>query len=117
VPAALVLVLFARLVVRILFEHGEFDADAGALTSRLIVLYAVGLPAYALTEVLTRSLVALRDTRTPLATNLLQLVLRAALTAALLGPYGVKAIPIAFAISSIGEAVLLGVVLWRRMPR
>lgn len=114
-PAALGLVVLARPVVAILFEHGEFDAAAGRLTARLVVLYALALPAYAATEVLTRALIAVRDTRTPLITNTLQLGLRIAVTAALLGPSGVEAIPIAFAISSVIETGILGGVLWRRM--
>jgi putative peptidoglycan lipid II flippase len=114
IPAGIGLALLARPTVWILFEHGEFDAAAGALTSRVIVLYAIGLPAYALTEVLTRSLVALRDTRTPLATNILQLALRVAIAGALLGALGVESIPIAFAVSSFVEVVLLAIVLRRR---
>jgi putative peptidoglycan lipid II flippase len=113
-PAAAGLVLLAQPVVRVLFEHGEFGADAGALTARVIAIYALGLPAYALTEVLTRSLVARRDTRTPLVTNIVQLSLRAAITFALLDRHGVEAIPVAFAVSSVVEAVILAVVLQRR---
>lgn len=117
VPATIGLALLARPTVKILFEHGEFDSAAGALTSRVIVLYAVGLPAYALTEVLTRSLVALRDTRTPLVTNVIQLALRAAIAFAFLGALGVEVIPVAFALSSYVEVVILGIVLRRRSAR
>ena len=115
IPAGISLVVLARLTVRVLFEHGEFDAAAGALTSDVVVLYAAGLPAYAVTEVLTRSLVAMRDTRTPLATNLLQLALRAAIAALFLGRLGVEVIPVAFAVSSVIEVVVLWIVLQHRM--
>jgi putative peptidoglycan lipid II flippase len=115
IPAAVGLVVLARPVVRILFEHGEFDAEAGALTSRIVVLYAIGLPAYAVTEVLTRSLVAMRDTRTPLVTNLLQLILRAGIAAAFLGQFGVEVIPVAYAGSSIVEVALLWIVVRMQM--
>lgn len=114
VPAAIGIAVLARPVVRVLFEHGEFDADAGSLTARVIALYAIGLPAYALTEVLTRSLVALRDTRTPLVTNLLQLSLRAVIAVAFLGELGTEVIPVAFAISSMVEVVVLAAVVRRR---
>jgi putative peptidoglycan lipid II flippase len=114
VPAAIGIAVLARPVVRVLFEHGAFDAEAGALTARVIAIYALALPAYALTEILTRSLVALRDTRTPLLTNLLQLGLRAAISVAFLGSLGVEVIPVAFAISSVVEVILLAVVARRR---
>lgn len=114
IPAALGLVLLARPVVRLLFEHGAFDAKAGSLTSRQIVIYALGLPFFAVTEILTRGLTALRDTRTPLLTNLAQLTLRGAICALLLDRFGVAIIPAAFVLSSIVETVILGAALGRR---
>jgi putative peptidoglycan lipid II flippase len=116
-PAALGLFVLARPIVTVLFEHGEFDAQAASLTARLVAIYAVGLPLYAATEVLTRSLVALRDTRTPLVTNTIQLGVRIAVMAALLGRLGVEVVPVAFAASSALETAILGVVLWRRVRR
>jgi putative peptidoglycan lipid II flippase len=117
IPAALALVLLARPVVRLLFEHGAFEADAGDLTARLVVLYAAAMPAYALTEVLTRGLVAMRDTRTPLGTNVIQLVLRAAICLLALDRYGVAVVPIAYAASSAVEAAILFAVLRRKVTR
>jgi putative peptidoglycan lipid II flippase len=114
-PAGLFIAVLAGLLVRVLFEHGEFGSDAGDLTARMIVLYAVGLPAFALTEVLTRSLIALRDTRTPLLTNVLQLALRFAICSAFLGELGVEVIPIAFTISSFVEVLLLAAVVFHRV--
>jgi putative peptidoglycan lipid II flippase len=64
-----VLIHLGRPVIRILFVHGQFHAAAGALTYAVLTPYALALPAYVATEVLTRGLIALRDTRTPLATN------------------------------------------------
>ncbi len=95
----------------ILFEHGKFDAAAGALTYAVLVPYAVALPAYVATEVIVRGLIALRDTRTPLLTNTAQLAGRAAIIALLLGSIGVLAIPVAFAVTASVETVILGVVL------
>lgn len=114
-PAAIGLGVLAHPVVTILFQHGEFDARAASLTARLVVIYAVGLPLYAATEVLTRTLVAMRDTRTPLLTNTFQLGVRLAVMAALLGRLGVEMVPVAFAAASAMEVVVLGAVLWRRV--
>jgi putative peptidoglycan lipid II flippase len=83
----------------------------------MIVPYALGLPAYVGTEIITRSLIALRDTRTPLFTNTLQLSGRAILIVALMDRLGVAAIPISFAISSGIEAVALAFVLNRKLNR
>jgi putative peptidoglycan lipid II flippase len=100
-----------------LFEHGEFDAAAGALTYDVLAVYALGLPAYAATELVTRGLIALRDTRTPLFTNLAQTAGRAAIMAALISSRGAVAIPIAFAVTASIETVVLAAVLLTRIQR
>jgi putative peptidoglycan lipid II flippase len=111
IPALLALIVLGRPVIHALFEHGEFHAAAGVLTYRVLIPYAVGLPAYVGTEVLARGLIALRDTRTPLLTNSPQIIGRAMLMAVLLGRVGVIAIPIAFAVMGGVESCILGVVL------
>lgn len=77
----------------------------------MLVAYALGLPAYVATEMFTRGLISLRDTRTPLLTNTAQFVGRALLIMWLLPSAGIVAIPVAFAVTSLLEALLLGVVL------
>ncbi|MCG8346213.1 MAG: murein biosynthesis integral membrane protein MurJ [Chloroflexales bacterium] len=109
------MVVLGRPMIAILFEHGRFDAAAGALTYQLLVAYALALPAYVATEVITRGLIALHDTRTPLLTNCLQLAGRVAIISLLLDSVGVLAIPIAFAITSTIETGLLGIVLWVKL--
>jgi putative peptidoglycan lipid II flippase len=68
-------------------------------------------------EVLVRGLIALRDTRTPLVTNTVQVAGRAAIMSWLISTQGVIAIPIAFASMATAEAVVLGVLLGIRMRR
>ncbi len=114
-PILLGLILLGRPLLQILFERGRFDAAAGALTYSVLVAYAVALPAYVATEILSRGLIALYDTRTPLLTNLLQLGGRVAIILLLLDDLGVVAIPIAFAITSTLEALVLGAVLHRKL--
>ncbi len=115
IPALVGLIILGRPVIHLLFEHGKFGAGAGSLTYAVLVPYAVALPAYVATEVLTRGLIALRDTRTPLLTNSAQLAGRALIIAALLGTAGVLAIPIAFAVAASVETVVLGTVLMLKL--
>lgn len=114
-PAMGGMLLLGRQAIAVIFERGRFDAAAGDLTFHLLGIYALALPFYVATEVLTRGLVALRDTRTPLLTNSAQLVGRAVLLALLLPQIGVAAIPMAFAVTSTLESVLLLAVLLVRM--
>lgn len=117
IPAVAALILIGRLAVRILFEHGEFDAAAGNLTYSVMSVYAVALPAYITTEVVTRGLIALRDTRTSFITNTLQLIGRAVIMALFVGRVGILAIPAALAITATLEAIALAMVLLLKLGR
>jgi putative peptidoglycan lipid II flippase len=116
-PALLTMVFLGRWVVALIFEHGLFGDSAGDLTAKVLNAYAVALPAYVATEVITRGLIALRDTRTPLLTNAAQLVGRGVIVAALVGGSGVVAIPIAFAVTASIETALLGSILALKLRR
>jgi putative peptidoglycan lipid II flippase len=114
VPA---LALGGRQIISLLFERGRFDVAAGTLTFQLLLIYLAGLPGFIFTELLTRGLIALRDTRTPLITNCLQLAGRIALIPLWLPALDVLAIPLAFAVTSAAEAALLGGVLRHKLRR
>jgi putative peptidoglycan lipid II flippase len=116
-PGLLGLVFLGRTVIQVLFERGKFDAAAGTLTYQVLVAYAIALPFYVATEVLTRGLIALDDTRTPLLTNAAQIAGRALILILLIAPLGVLAIPLAFAVTASIETLLLGMVLLLKLRR
>lgn len=103
--------LLGRWLIRLLFERGEFSPAAGDLTFQLLTVYALALPAYVGTELLTRGLIALRDTRTPLYTNIFQQLGRLLILTFSIEPLGAVAIPIAFASTAAIETLLLATVL------
>ncbi len=115
IPALIGLGTLGRLVIRVLFEHGRFNAAAGTLTYHVLLVYLLVLPFAVTTEIVTRGLIALRDTHTPLLTNLLQLIGRAAIITLLLDRFGVLAIPAAFAVSAAVESLLLTAILLPRI--
>ena len=114
-PALLLLIGLGRWVIRLLFERGEFNAAAGDVTYSVLVVYAIALPAYVATEVITRGLIALRDTRTPLITNTLQLLGRGAILSLFVAQVGVQIIPLAFAATCTLETLILGAVLLSKL--
>ncbi len=115
--AMAVIYWLGRDVIRILFEHGEFTAAAGDQTYRVLIIYALGLPIHIGTEILSRGLIALRDTRTPLFTNIGQLISRATIMTFLIGEIGLFAIPIAFIASSTLETIALGTIYLLKLQR
>jgi putative peptidoglycan lipid II flippase len=117
IPGVIGLIVLGRPVIQLLFEHGKFGAEAGSLTYHIMTRYAVALPMYVAAEVITRGLIALRDTRTPLITNTLQLAGRAVIVSLLLDDIGAAAIPVSFAVSASIEALVLLAVLLVKLQR
>ena len=64
-PAAVLLVVMAKPVINILFEHGKFSAHDTDMTSYAVIAYALGLPLYVLAKALMPNFFARGDTVTP----------------------------------------------------
>lgn len=116
-PAVAGFFMLGRPLVRLLFEHGKFDPTAGTLTFNVLKVYAVALPAYVGTEVVTRGLIALRDTRTPLLTNTAQLLARAVMMSVLVASRGVLVVPLSMAVMASLEALILLAVFMTKVIR
>lgn len=112
-----VIYVLGRPAIRLLFEHGQFDATAGDATYAALLIYALGLPSHIATEIISRGLIAMRDTRTPLFTNLGQLLGRATIMAIFVPRIGLYAIPLALVVSSTLETIALGIILTRKLRR
>jgi len=65
VPAAVLMIVLARPMINILFEHGRFGASDTLKTSYALIAYAVGLPCYVFVKALMPNFFARGDTVTP----------------------------------------------------
>lgn len=118
IPIALILAFVALPVIRLLFQHGAFNAHSSDLTHLALLGYAVSLPGVIAGDMIVRGFIALKDTRTPLLTNIFNLLLRVGLIIVLLnilqGALLIMAIPLALAGAATAEALLLStILLWR----
>jgi putative peptidoglycan lipid II flippase len=62
-PATVVIVLLSTFIVRVLFEHGEFNPSDTRDVAELQMIFALMIPAYTLSQLLSRVLNAMRATR------------------------------------------------------
>lgn len=65
IPAAAGLILLRGPLIRVLFQHGAFSATSTLLTSRALLFYSLGLPAFAAIKLLTPVYFSAQDTMTP----------------------------------------------------
>ena len=121
VPSAVGLTVLSFPIVQALLEHGIFDLVATQYASVVLFFFALGLPALAAVEILTRSFYALQDSRTPVTISVIQFILKIALSLILINAavfgvqWGMGALALSTSIASIYEAVLLFVLLSRRV--
>jgi putative peptidoglycan lipid II flippase len=86
VPAAIWLAVTAVPVIALLYQHGRFNAGDTRQTAGALVMYCVGLPAFAAVGVLTRTFYALGNTRTPVLASLVSVGLNLGLNLLFIGP-------------------------------
>jgi putative peptidoglycan lipid II flippase len=86
VPAALLLAVMAQPVVALLFQHGRFHAVDTVATAGALVMYCVGLPAFAAVGIFARAFYALGDTRTPVRSTFVAVGVNLALNLLFVGP-------------------------------
>jgi putative peptidoglycan lipid II flippase len=103
-------------IVAVLFDYGRFGGEAVRLTADTLLWFLPGLAAHALIAITARAFYAGRDTRTPVAAAILAVVVNVGLAVALVGPLGLPGLAIAIAAGAWAEAIVLLVILRRRMP-
>ncbi len=86
VPSALFLAVFARPIIALLFQHGAFRAADTSATGDALLMYCIGLPAFAAVGIFTRAYYALGDTRTPVRSTFVAVGTNLALNLLFVGP-------------------------------
>lgn len=109
-PAMVFLIVLAVPVSGLLFGGGRFGTWAVTTTGRVLVAFAVGMPALAFTKLATGRFFAAHDTRSPVAASLLSLVVFG-LSGFLLTPrWGAPGVAAATTLSQYASAFFLA---WR----
>jgi putative peptidoglycan lipid II flippase len=70
-PFAVVFLTIPGTIMRAIFAHGAFDAQAASLAGVALAAYGVGLPAFALVRIIASTFYARHDTATPARVTLL----------------------------------------------
>jgi putative peptidoglycan lipid II flippase len=120
VPAALWLGVMAHPVIALLYEHGHFHAIDTQRTADALVMYCVGLPAFAAVGVLTRTFYALGETRVPVQASFVAVAVNLSLNLLFIGPLrglglGHLGLALATSVTSILNLLQLAIYLRRRV--
>lgn len=117
VPASIGLWLVGRPIVTVIFESGDFDEASTDLVSAALNWFAIGLVGYGITEILTRVFYSMRDTRTPVVTGILTIILNVILCALFIQSLGHRGLALSLSVTTAAEAVIMLLFLKHRSGR
>lgn len=114
-PAAFALAVLREPLVRLLFQHGAFDAAATAATAAALLYYAVGMVGLGANAVLTTTFFSLRDTLTPVLIGAVGTTVNIGLDYLLVGPLAHAGLALANSAAAVVTSALLLVGLRRKL--
>ena len=101
IPAALVFINFSDLLIKVLFERGEFSFQETIQTSHALLAYAFGVPAFILLKSCQPAFLAEGNTKTPMYIGFVILILNIILSFSLM-----------FFLKHAGIALATSIVSW-----
>lgn len=116
VPAAAGLALLSEPIIRVLFQHGKFEAADTRLMTPLLALFAVGMPFFSVVSLTTRAFFALKDTVTPMKVAVLSFVINVGLSWWLKDVLGAPGLVLASTVAILAQTMVMQRVLARRIP-
>ena len=114
IPASVGLILVADPAVRLLFQHGYVTSHDATLIVRSTMVYAGGIWAYSMLQVINRAFYALHDTKTPLIASVVNVVANVVVEIPLLWWLGEPAMAWGTLVSFAIQAVVMLWLLDRR---
>jgi putative peptidoglycan lipid II flippase len=116
-PASAGLVLVAKPLMRLLFEHGDFTAADTARVVPILIAYGSGVWAYCAIPVLFRGFYAVGERQIPIHVGLTAVVLDVLLNLSLIWPFAERGLAASTSISAAVQVALLAGLIQRRIGR
>ena len=117
IPSMIGLMVLRVPIIALLFQRGEFRADATQATARALFYYTLGLPAIAGVRIIVPVFYSLKDTLTPVKCAATSVALNIVCSLLLMGPLQHAGLALATAISSFFNLLLLVWFLRKRLGR
>jgi|TARA_B110000438_G_scaffold293119_2_gene332464 putative peptidoglycan lipid II flippase len=107
IPALVGIIFLMGPIIKIIFEHGEFDSQSTALVQDIVLYFSPIIVAFSLTEIMSRVYYATMDTKTPVIATIISVLFNVLICTFFVDDFGYKAIAIAGSIASIIELSIL----------
>jgi putative peptidoglycan lipid II flippase len=111
IPSAALLAVLAEPVVRLVYEHGAFDARATDLVAEALVWWAISLPFQGVSLLFSRTFFSLQRPWATTALAGLNMVVNVGVSALLFRPLGIAGIVIGTVVGTVAMTVAQGAML------
>lgn len=114
-PSSAGLIALAVPITKVLLQRGVFSDYSTAITANALFFYSFGLLAYGMIKILVGAFYSMQDTKTPVKIAAFSLVINLFLNVILMFPLKLSGLALATSISGIVNALLLFLVLRKRI--
>lgn len=114
-PLSGLIIALSKLIVRVIYERGEFKPEATQLVASVLTAYALGMFVYLGRDVLVRVFYALGDGNTPFRISIVNIFLNALFDFIFYKPFGITGIVLATVSVNIISVIVLLWFLNRRL--
>jgi putative peptidoglycan lipid II flippase len=115
IPSAVAMAVLAEPITRLVYQRGAFDAQATELTSTAMLWWSISLPFQGVSLLFSRTFFSLQRPWATTAIAGLNLVVNAALAAALYGPFEIAGIVLGTVVGTVAMCVAQGWILRREL--
>jgi putative peptidoglycan lipid II flippase len=105
-PATVGLIVLARPIVSVIFEHGEFTAADTIATAAALQLYAIGLIGYSIVRIISPTFYALGRSRIPVMVSAASVIVNVVLNVMLVRSMGYRGLALGTSITAVVNAGL-----------
>lgn len=115
IPAAVGMFILARPIIEITFLHGKFTMDNAIATTATLRCYTLSLISLSMISVLNRVYYALSDTKTPFVIGILNVIMNISMNIFVAYRFGTKGLAASVSISTTITAILLFILLRKKL--
>lgn len=107
IPITVAILLLGNSIVELVFMRGAFSQESADITANALKIYALGLPALSLAEILNREFYALKDTKAPVVCSVASISTNIILNFLLVKQFGYMGLALSTSIAAMVLALLL----------
>lgn len=107
IPVTVAILLLGNSIVELIFMRGAFSQESADITANALRIYALGLPALSLAEILNREFYALKDTKAPVVCSVVSISTNIILNFLLVKEFGYMGLALSTSIAAMVLALLL----------